>query len=109
MYMCVLVTPTYQTPEYDRECDDNLTQTNRMSAMAKKPRSHHVVPNSGGGWNVKKGGASRISGHYDKKRDAIDAGREISKNQGTEFYIHGSDGKIQRKDSHGSDPYPPKG
>lgn len=32
-----------------------------------------------------------------------------ARNQGTEFYIHGKDGKIQNKDSHGNDPYPPKG
>ena len=40
---------------------------------------------------------------------AVEAGRKISQNQGTEFYIHGKDGKIQNKDSHGNDPYPPKG
>ncbi|MCD4786316.1 MAG: DUF2188 domain-containing protein [Candidatus Eremiobacteraeota bacterium] len=75
--------------------------------MAKK--SHHVVPDSDGGWNVKKGGSKRASGHYDRKRDAENAGREISRNQGTEFVVHGRDGKIQRKDSHGNDPYPPPG
>ena len=53
--------------------------------------------------------ATRSSGHFDKKQDAVDAGRKISQNQGTEFYIHGKDGKIQNKDSHGNDPYPPKG
>ncbi len=35
-------------------------------------------------------------------------GREISKNQGSELVIHGKDGKIQQKDSHGKDPNPPK-
>jgi len=77
--------------------------------MSKKSKSHHIVPNSAGGWDIKKGGSTRSSGHFDKKQDAIDAGRQISKNQGTEFYIHGKDGKIQKKDSHGNDPYPPKG
>lgn len=52
---------------------------------------------------------TRSSGHFDKKQDAVDAGRKFSQNQGTEFYIHGKDGKIQNKDSHGNDPYPPKG
>lgn len=74
-----------------------------------KNKSHHVVPNPDGGWDVKKGGAERASKHYDKKQDAVDAGREISRNQGTEFVIHGKDGKIQQKDSHGHDPNPPKG
>lgn len=77
--------------------------------MPKKPGTHHVVHNPDGGWDVKKGGSERASGHYDSKKDAVDAGRKISRNQGTEFYIHGEDGKIQRKDSHGNDPFPPKG
>ena len=72
-------------------------------------KSHHVVPNPDGGWDIKKGGAERASGHFDRKSDAIDKGREISKKQRTEFYIHGKDGKIQQKDSHGNDPFPPRG
>ena len=71
--------------------------------------THHVVPNPKGGWDVKRGGAHRISGHYSKKSDAIDAGRTFSKNQKTELCIHGLDGKIQSCDSHGKDPCPPKG
>jgi uncharacterized protein YdaT len=73
-----------------------------------KSRTHHVVHDSNGGWNVKRGGALRSSSHFDKKSDAIDAGRKISQNQGTEFVIHGRDGRIQRKDSHSNDPFPPK-
>ena len=29
--------------------------------------------------------------------------------EGSELLIHGQDGKIQRKDSHGKDPFPPRG
>ena len=71
--------------------------------------THHVVPAAGGGWNVKRGGSQRASGHYGTKAEAIKAGREISKNQKTEFVIHGSNGRIQSADSHGNDPCPPKG
>ena len=73
-------------------------------------KSHHVVPNSDkGGWDVKKSGASRASVHTDNKQDAIDRAREISQNQGTEMTVHNKDGKIAWGDSHGNDPYPPKG
>jgi hypothetical protein len=73
-------------------------------------KTHHVVPNSDrGGWDVKRGGALRASKHFDTKVEAERAGREISRNQKTEFVIHGRNGKIQRSDSHGNDPYPPKG
>jgi len=72
-------------------------------------KTHHVVPATQGGWNIKKGGAERASGHYDNKNDAIKSAREISKNQGTELKIHNKDGKISQSDSHGKDPFPPKG
>jgi hypothetical protein len=77
--------------------------------MSRKGSSHHVVHNKDGGWDVKKGGAERASGHFEKKQDAVDAGREISRNQGSEFFIHGKDGKIQSKDSHGGDSCLPEG
>jgi len=76
--------------------------------MSKGPKSHHVVPNPNGGWNIKRGGASRSSGHFDTKQDAVNRGRDISRNQGTELRIHNRDGKIARSDSHGNDPCPPK-
>jgi len=69
---------------------------------------HHVVPNPEGGWDVKRDGASRASGHFETKQDAVDHGRIISQNQGTEFVIHNKDGKISNSDSHGNDPCPPR-
>ena len=77
--------------------------------MSKGPKTHHVVPNPDGGWDVKRGGASRANSHHDTKQDAIDRGRQISRNQGTEFRIHNKDGRIADSDSHGNDPHPPKG
>lgn len=71
-------------------------------------KEHHVVPNQKGGWDVKKEGAKKSSVHTDTKKDAVDKGRSISKNQGSEFIVHGKDGKIQKSDSHGNDPCPPK-
>jgi hypothetical protein len=71
--------------------------------------THHVVPNPKGGWDIKKGGSDRSSGHYDTKKQAIDKAREISRNQKTELKIHNKNGKISQSDSHGNDPHPPKG
>lgn len=69
----------------------------------------HVTHNSStGGWNVKKGGAEHTSVRTDTKAEAIKMGRVISQRSGSELIIHGRDGKIQRADSHGHDPCPPK-
>ena len=70
--------------------------------------SHHVVHNPNGGWDVKRSGAQRSSGHFATKEQAVNAGRQISRNQGTEFVIHGMNGRIQSADSHGNDPCPPQ-
>ena len=72
--------------------------------------STHVVPNSkNGGWDIKRSGNSRSSGHFDNKNDAISRAREISRNSKDELVIHNMNGRISNKDSHGNDPYPPKG
>jgi len=44
-----------------------------------------------------------------QEREAIDRGREISRNAGTEFKIHNRDGRIAQSDSHGNDPRNIKG
>lgn len=78
-------------------------------AEKHKPDTHHVVPNSDGGWDVKRGGGDRASGHFDTKQEAVDYGRQVSRNQETELRIHNKDGRIGQSDSHGHDPNPPKG
>ncbi|WP_228235695.1 DUF2188 domain-containing protein [Allomuricauda sp. M10] len=76
--------------------------------MAKK--SNHVVPSSEkGGWAVKKSGSTRVSKSFDRKSDAVKYGRELSKKEKTELYIHKKDGRIQDRNSYGRDPFPPKG
>lgn len=71
-------------------------------------RNQHVVPRENG-WAVRGAGAVRDTEVFDYKQDAIDRAREIAQNQQTELVVHGLDGKIQYKDSHGHDPFPPKG
>lgn len=70
-------------------------------------RSNHVVPSSVG-WAVKKDGAMRASRTFETKDKAIEYGRELSKSEKTELYIHKSNGMIQNRNSYGNDPIPPK-
>ena len=71
-------------------------------------KEHHVVPNPNGGWDVKKGGGQKVIKHFNKKEDAVNFGRKVSKNQKSEFIIHKKDGTIQSSDSHDHDPDPPR-
>ena len=72
-------------------------------------KNQHVVPNPDGGWMVKGEGNSKATAITATQAEAIDIARKIAKNQGSELVIHGRDGKIREKDSHGHDPCPPKG
>ncbi len=71
-------------------------------------RNQHVVPHTNG-WAVRPAGGERASSVHDTQREAIDRGRKIARNESTELFIHGRDGQIRERDSHGYDPYPPKG
>lgn len=74
--------------------------------MAKP--GQHVVPN-GAKWSVRRAGAARASGTFDTQAEAIARARDVAKNQKTELFIHGRDGRIRERDTYGSDPHPPKG
>jgi hypothetical protein len=79
--------------------------------MAKKNRKtdqHHIVP-QGKNWAVERSGAKRASAILPTKKEAVDVGREISRNQGTELKIHDKRGRVRQSDSHGKDTYPPEG
>lgn len=71
--------------------------------------THRVMKHPEGGWQVRRDGGERASHRTDTQRDAIDIARPISRNQGTELQIHRPDGRIRQSDSHGNDPFPPKG
>jgi uncharacterized protein YdaT len=71
-------------------------------------KNQHVVPH-GDDWAVIGEGNERHSSIHSTQRDAINAAREIARNQHSELLIHGEDGRIRQRDSYGGDPYPPRG
>jgi len=78
--------------------------------MPKNRTVVHVTPSKKGGWDVKKEGGKRPSGHFGKKTDAVDRGKELAKKAPLgQIIIHKQDGKIQTEHTYGEDPYPPKG
>ena len=71
-------------------------------------KAQHVVPN-GTKWSVRKAGSNKATNTFDTQKEAIEKGREFAKNQGTELFIHGRDGRIRERDSYGNDPAYRKG
>lgn len=79
-----------------------------MRFIEMSGKNQHVVPH-GDDWAVRGAGNSRPTAVYPTQQEAIDRARGIAQNQGSELLIHGQDGRIRERDSHGNDPYPPKG
>ena len=71
-------------------------------------KNQHVVPHQDG-WAVKGEGNQRATSVHDTQQEAVNAAREIARHQQAEVVIHRPDGRIRDKDSHGNDPFPPKG
>lgn len=71
-------------------------------------KNQHVVPR-GDAWALKGAGNHRATSIHDTQKQATDAARRIAENQGSELVVHRPDGRIRDKDSHGHDPFPPKG
>lgn len=74
-----------------------------------KGRNQHVTKRSDGNWQVKGEGASRASFVTTTQSEAIKLGRRICSNQESELIVHRRDGRIRARDSHGHDPFPPRG
>jgi len=71
-------------------------------------KNQHVIKR-GNGWAVRGENNSRDTVVKPTQTEAFEAAREIARNQGSEVFIHGRDGKIRERNSYGNDPYPPKG
>ena len=72
-----------------------------------KRKNQHVIPHAGG-WAVKGEGNTRVTAKYDTQHEAIDAAREIARNQRVSLYIHGRKGYIRDGESV-NEPRPPRG
>jgi hypothetical protein len=80
--------------------------------MAPKTRATTVIvtgPHPEGGWQNRVGGSSRAAHIHPTKAAAEIKGTEMAKARRTEHIIRDKSGEIQRKESYGHDPHPPKG
>jgi len=74
--------------------------------MARR-KNQHVTPHPDG-WAVKGAGTSRTTSVHRTQREAISKAVGIAKNQKSDVFIHGKDGRIRDRDSYGNDPFPPR-
>ena len=72
-----------------------------------KGKNQHVVPHQNG-WTIRGAGNQKVTKVVPTQGEAAQVARQIATNQQSEVLIHGRDGRIRSKDSHGNDPNPPK-
>lgn len=59
-------------------------------------------------WENKVENASTPLSSHHTKANALDKGESLSEKAKVEHFIHGMDGKIQERNTYGSDPFPPR-
>lgn len=74
--------------------------------MASRDNVHIV--RRGDQWGTLREGGQRATQVFDTQQQAIDAGRQMVRQGQGELLIHGENGRIRARDSHGNDPCPPK-
>lgn len=73
-----------------------------------KGKNQHVVKRDGG-WAVRGENNIKDTSHHQTQQEALEAARDIAKNQGSEVFIHGRNGKFRERNTYGKDAFPPKG
>lgn len=63
-------------------------------------RDQHVVPDRKGGWAVRRSGASRASGVFERRGEALLYAKRLARREGAVLYIHGRDGTVLERQSH---------
>lgn len=71
-------------------------------------KNQWVVP-KGKEWAVRGEGNERVTSTHRTQAEAVNAAREIARNQRSEVLIQNRQGQIRERNSYGNDPHPPKG
>ncbi len=70
---------------------------------------NQYVVRHGDRWGVRGEGNERLTAEFDTQREAIERGRDIARNQGSELRIQGRNARFREAWSYGNDPFPPEG
>ena len=73
-----------------------LERVRHLSGMSDETPAQHVLPHDEG-WAVMRADAERATALFPTKKEAMDRGREIARNQQSKLVIHGEDGAVQEE------------
>jgi hypothetical protein len=62
----------------------------------------HTVPNPQGGWSNKVNGV--VVSNHKTKEPAVESGRKVAIENGSEHLIHNQNGQVGERNSYGNDP-----
>ena len=94
--------PTKQTTVIDETQEVMMEDTVNDEPITEKPQkerkmSYHITKHPNGGWQLKKGKASRALKLFDTQKEAIDYAKQLEKERGISFIIHKADGSTRKK------------
>lgn len=67
----------------------------------------HIIKNKES-WAVKTENSDRVFSTHNTQKSAVEAGREIARAKQSVLVVHGTDGRVSRRDHYLVDPTPPK-
>jgi Uncharacterized protein conserved in bacteria (DUF2188) len=73
------------------------------------PSDIHVIPSGDGGWAIRREGSVRASAIYPTQEIAVKEARSYARQERTDVFVHGRDGRIQSARSFGNEPIHLKG
>jgi hypothetical protein len=89
--------------------DDDINEGGTMPKNAVKRGPNVWVVHRGGRFSIKQQGSRDYIVPPISQRLAITIARLIARANGSELIVQGGRGRIRMRDSHGADPFPPKG
>lgn len=88
------------TPKRGKLSRGEVRRSVEAVVYGRTENEHYVVANPDGGWDVVRGNGLRALKHFETKKDAVAYGRQVSRNQKTEFVVCHKNGNIQRTNNH---------
>ncbi|GIG68376.1 DUF2188 domain-containing protein [Phytomonospora endophytica] len=70
---------------------------------------HTMWSSDRGQWMNQREGASRVSGYFDRKEQAVTSAQTTARREGLEWIGHRKDGQINERNTYRADPNPPQG
>jgi len=90
-----------QVKHLKRDSKLSVADAKKIAQKVYKKRTYHVLRREDGNWSVQKQGAQRAVKLFERKKDAVEYARRLSKSTNLDLVVHRKDGSIEHSARHG--------